>query len=165
MRGRNAGRQVPAARLSAPQYERMLAQLQILSQARVDDIWQVLGEFKLPAAPGLERQALARVEVVIEPLHLSPAALERVRAAVSTAAGNTLAASTPHGPRLPVTFRVLATSGEHSVPPLPAGGRTAAGCGFFVVQKLASRWPTGGGVVCHTIEVFLCPTANAPLPS
>ena len=147
----------------------MLAQRQILSQLRVDDIWQVLGEFCLPATAGLERQALERVGTVIEPLNLAASAIERVRSAVSTAAGNTLAAAHSPGPRLPITFRVLAASDRARDESATSGGlgrqgagrdgpEAGSGCGFFGVQKLANRWPTGGGVVCHTIEVFLCPT-------
>jgi hypothetical protein len=103
------------------------------------------------------------MEVVIEPLRLSPAARERVRAAVATAAGNTLAACGAHPPRVPVTVRVLCAQAGPSALPRPPGSHAEAGCGFFVVQKLASRWPTGGGVVCHTIEVFLCPASYTPL--
>jgi serine phosphatase RsbU (regulator of sigma subunit)/anti-sigma regulatory factor (Ser/Thr protein kinase) len=132
--------------------------------------------FELPAAPGNERQAMARVAEAVGPLGLAPARLERLKTAVSEATMNAIEYGSGSSPDVPVQITVARANGELHVRitdralggPIPeedaelpdldaklAGLQRPRGWGLFLIRNMVDRVEVTPGDGRQTVTLTL----------
>ena len=144
-----------------------------LSDPGQEPAWQILGEFSLPSQPGSDRLARERVAVMLQPLSLSPANLERLKTAVAEATLNAIEHGHGSQPDRPGVIRILAvaktvpgpitdqdrgpiskTLSPDQVATLP-GPQSPRAWGFFLIEKTGDNLWRRGDEAHQTIELFL----------
>jgi serine phosphatase RsbU (regulator of sigma subunit)/anti-sigma regulatory factor (Ser/Thr protein kinase) len=134
---------------------------------------QVLDQFSLPSVPGNEREAMRRVTIAVEPLHLPAARLDRLKTAVAEATMNAIEHGNKNQPELLVDIEVATTeenlivqiTDRGSVPvPDPiapdleaklAGEQSPRGWGLFLIEKMVDEMHVYGDAQHHTLELIM----------
>jgi serine phosphatase RsbU (regulator of sigma subunit)/anti-sigma regulatory factor (Ser/Thr protein kinase) len=134
---------------------------------------RALDRFSLPSVPGNEREAMQRVTIAVEPLHLPAARLDRLKTAVAEATMNAIEHGNKNQPELPVEIEVAATTenlivqitDRGSVPvPDPvapdldaklAGEQSPRGWGLFLIEKMVDEMHVYGDDQHHTLELVV----------
>ena len=116
--------------------------------------WHVLAEFTLCNDPGGETLAQRGAQAVIEAvsvLHLPAVRLEKLKAAVASAALNAVEHRDRLHPELPISLRIYIPEklDPHAVHKLTSSPR---GWGFFFIEKLVE---SGTGEAHPLVELFL----------
>jgi serine phosphatase RsbU (regulator of sigma subunit)/anti-sigma regulatory factor (Ser/Thr protein kinase) len=131
--------------------------------------------FELPAAPGNERLAVARVAEAVGPLGLAPARLERLKTAVSEATMNAIEYGSGSSADVPVEITVARADGELHVRitdralggPIPVdaeqpdleakldGLQKARGWGLFLIRNMVDRVEVTPGDGRQTVTLTL----------
>jgi anti-sigma regulatory factor (Ser/Thr protein kinase) len=134
-----------------------------------------LADFTLESAPGNEREAIARLELVLAGEELEPARLERLKTAVAEATMNAMEHGNGFDPDLQVRLTVLASAAEVRVrisdhghgqgdlreAPRPnldaklAGQQTPRGWGLFLIRNMVDELHEHGDDDSHTVELVL----------
>ena len=142
--------------------------------ASEDGIVRILGDFKIPSSPGMERLAMDLVETAVESLDLPEAQLERLKTAVSEATMNAIEHGNRYQAGLDVAICVtlqknmlvvaITDQGEKSPPPASeapdleaklAGLQKPRGWGHFLIQNMVDEMRVREDEDTHTVELVL----------
>jgi anti-sigma regulatory factor (Ser/Thr protein kinase) len=142
--------------------------------ASAEEAWRDLGEVTVASEPGNERQAIAEVARLIEPLHLPTKRLEALKTAVGEATMNAMEHGNHYRADLPVFVRVRASQTTLSVSITDHGGgrpipeahepdleaklaelQTPRGWGLFLIKNMVDDMRVSRDGHHHTIELIM----------
>jgi serine phosphatase RsbU (regulator of sigma subunit)/anti-sigma regulatory factor (Ser/Thr protein kinase) len=139
-----------------------------------EDTLRTLDEWMVPSEPGNERQAIARLADVVQPLGLPTQRLEDLKTAMGEATMNAMEHGNHYNPDLPVIIQVLASSrcvtlritdegGQFVLPQSDtpdleaklAGLQSPRGWGLFLIKHLVDEMRVSGDETHHTLELIM----------
>jgi serine phosphatase RsbU (regulator of sigma subunit)/anti-sigma regulatory factor (Ser/Thr protein kinase) len=135
---------------------------------------KLLADFSVPSQSGSERYAMEQVVQAVQPLHIAPARLERLKTAVVEATMNAIEHGNESRPDVPVNVQILLSDAglrvritdhgsgapipEPEAPDLEAklsGLQTPRGWGLFLIKNMVDEVQVSSDALHHTIELIL----------
>ncbi|MCO6451746.1 MAG: SpoIIE family protein phosphatase [Caldilineales bacterium] len=150
-----------------------LEYLSAKSDASSEIEWQTLQKFEIESAPGKEREAVARIIPVLEPLVINPTHLEKMKTAVAEATMNAMEHGNQYDPTKSVTLETLRSDTQlqvqitdfggdqvipdHTEPNLEAklaGEQSPRGWGLFLIKSMCDDLEITSDGEHHTLRLY-----------